>query len=254
MIKHSESNKILEIDIKAIVLEYLMSKNNLIENHSIISEFSVDRNSRRADLVIAQDKRLIGFEIKSEADSLCRLSGQTEKYLDYFDKVIIVAAPKHISNIVERTPKNVAIWEVSNKGIKVVRRGRIVEVVDKKNLLKLMTVPELAKLANKSKLSLKSKNRRNLEDALQNIPVNILRKMAIHSVKERYSLTSNFFYNMLGENKVSPEFVRLLSQSNVQENSLSLTNIGSPCLWSNLSFITNHSEEMEHFNTCSSID
>ena len=119
MIKHSDSNKILEIDIKAIILEYLIAKSRLNENHSIISEFAVDRNSRRADLVIADDRRLTGFEIKSEADSLCRLTGQTEKYLDYFDKVIVVAAPKHISNIVKTTPKNVAIWEVSNKGIKI---------------------------------------------------------------------------------------------------------------------------------------
>jgi len=75
------TERLLEPQIKALIINYLRSKNKLNQDTTVINEFTVDGYSRRVDLLVADKKHFIAFEVKSEADSLTRLEGQTQKYL-----------------------------------------------------------------------------------------------------------------------------------------------------------------------------
>lgn len=54
-------------------------------NTEFLAELPIANFSRRIDLVMANGS-LSGFEIKSEQDSLKRLGGQLETYMQYFEK------------------------------------------------------------------------------------------------------------------------------------------------------------------------
>jgi hypothetical protein len=61
----------------------------------IIDELGLCRGSVRADLVVINGT-LKGYEIKSERDTLARLSGQAKIYNKVFDTMTIVVADKHL--------------------------------------------------------------------------------------------------------------------------------------------------------------
>jgi hypothetical protein len=212
--------RLLEPDIKAMVLNYLRITGNLLQEFSIINEFTIDKHSRRVDLAIATDKHLFAYEIKSEADSLYRLNGQTEKYLEYFDKVIIVAAPKHINGILKTVPKNVAVWEVTKSKVIVKQRGKILAVKDKPISISLMKVSELLKLANNLNIVLELKSRRYLETTLQIATKSILRKSAMQSITNRFNLTTSLFWKSVGDCSIQPKDIFLLSPYAKDRNAL----------------------------------
>ncbi|TOG98235.1 hypothetical protein CGI90_26305, partial [Vibrio parahaemolyticus] len=119
-----DQERLLESELKALTLNHMLAKGYLIETDVISNEYLLRSSSRRADMVISKNGELWAFEIKSEADSLSRLNGQVDAYLKYFDKVIVVSASKHVRNVMNSVPKEVAVWEVRGSNIVVVQRGR----------------------------------------------------------------------------------------------------------------------------------
>lgn len=209
--KNSTLCRLLEPEIKAITLNYMLDKAQLIQGQIVINEFTLKSYSRRVDLLFTTQKHLIAVEVKSEADSLQRLSGQTSKYLEYFDKVIIVAASKHIQNIIRTVPKNVEIWEVCNGHIRIKQRGKIVPITNKAKLLDLMKANELLKLSSKLGLSTPSKNRRSAEKVLKKAPVNKLRQAVLENLAQRFSMTCSLFWQGIKNKEVSSKHIELLS-------------------------------------------
>lgn len=203
--------RLLEPDIKALVLNHLKDNGRLTHDASIINEFTIDKFSRRVDLAAIENKSLVAFEIKSEADSLYRLGGQVEKYLEYFDRVTIVAASKHIEQIIKTIPHHVGVWEVSSGKIKIKRPGKRISIRDKSRLIGLMKASELLKLSNKLNLTPPSKTRLHLEAALQESSSATLKQAAIQSIKERFYSTYSLFLNRVADNRVLPEDIQLLS-------------------------------------------
>lgn len=205
------NQRLLEPEIKAMILNHLKDRNKLNQGATIINEFTIDDYSRRVDLAVIDTKYFIAFEVKSEADSLNRLVGQTQKYLEYFDKVVIAAASKHIDKIIETVPQNVAVWEVCDGGLKIRRRGKIIPISNKSKFIGLMKANELLKLCNKLSLSPKSKNRHSVKMALQNVPLSTLREATLQYIQERFSMTNSLFWQNLGSKQALPEHVELLS-------------------------------------------
>ncbi len=207
----NEDQRLLEPEIKAMILNHLMSKNKLNQGATVINEFTIDGYSRRVDLAVTDKKNFIAFEVKSEADSLNRLVGQTQKYLEYFDKVVITAASKHIDRIIEMVPQNVAVWEVCDGGLKVRQRGKIVPIANQSKFIGLMKANELLKLCNKLSLSPKSKNKHSVKKELQNVPLSTLRAATLQYIQERFRMTNSLFWQDLGSKQASPKHVELLS-------------------------------------------
>ena len=178
--------KLLEPQIKMVTINHLINKGLLNKNSAIINEFTIANFTRRVDLALITHNRLFAFEIKSEADSLVRLSGQVQKYLEFFDKVTVITAPKHTNQALQSTPSNVAIWEINQNKIKVIRRGKTIVKANKVNLIQLMSVSDLTKLARKQKITINDSRRHHLEKILINLPIATLRMSAIKSVQLRY--------------------------------------------------------------------
>ncbi len=209
--KNCNSARLLETDVKAITLNHLIEKGLLIPGQAIINEFTLKGYTRRIDLLLPTQKHLFAIEIKSEADNLNRLDGQVRKYLEYVDKVIVVATSKHIKNIMRNVPDQVAVWEVCKGRIKVIQPGKIIPIKNTSKLLHLMKANELVKLSNKLGFSSRSKKRHSTENALENVSKIALKQAVIENLTKRFFLAYSSFWKTLGEQSVSPECVKLLS-------------------------------------------
>ena len=86
-------------DIRGPLFEFLEDTYGKIR---IIEENTV--GSSRADIVMITDDILTGIEIKSDADTYVRLSGQVKDYDRYFDKNIVVVGTTHALHIEEHVP------------------------------------------------------------------------------------------------------------------------------------------------------
>lgn len=208
------NKRLLEKDIKALLIKHLLDK-SIIETHeTLINEFCIDTHTRRIDLVVIKNHTTIGFEIKSEADSLIRINGQLDKYKNYFDKVIIVAAKKHISNLLKTVESNIEIWEIDNFAFKVVRRGKSVPIKNKENLLKILPLNFLIKIAHSNDLEVpkNSKNRKFLESLLSKLSVKKIRGELFSYLRKKYKNYSSEFMLQFGiQNNYSASALTLLS-------------------------------------------
>lgn len=165
----------LEPNIKATLINHLRRSGVISLGTPILSEFSIFDGARRADLCIIIKNRMIAFEIKSEADSLTRLEGQIEDYLNYFDKVVVVTAPKFTAQIKEKVPKNVGIWEINNDSITQKQRGNISLNRDKKYLTSMLRKKDLD--------ALKRTHKSNSLDSINEFKI---RKFVLNNISSRY--------------------------------------------------------------------
>lgn len=203
--------KLLEPQIKALLVNKLLDSGKIKDESVLINEFTIDKSSRRVDLALITNKRFEAFEIKSEADSLFRIEGQTSKYLEYFDKVTIISAKKHSEQIKNLFDDNIGLWEVHEEKFKVIKKGRKSEVKNKKSLISLMTVDDLKKLARETGVNPTSHKRKDLEEAFLKITTNTLRAAALSSVIQRYQPYYTLFSTKTSGRKVLANDIKLLS-------------------------------------------
>lgn len=137
--------------IKVNLIRWLESKGYL-DNAVLINELPVANLSRtsfarRVDIAVANGS-LLGFEIKSEFDSLERLEGQVKLYLERFDKVFVVCAPKFTKKVVKLLPTNAAVIEFREVeggmlDFKVIKRGRKSLKTNSEQLLSFVNKKEI---------------------------------------------------------------------------------------------------------------
>ena len=216
-------DRYLEADIKNIIINHMVNNSILEENDTLINEFTIGDYTRRVDLALIKPNKLYAYEVKSASDNLMRLEGQIKTYLEYFDKVTVVAASKHIDKILDMTPLSVAVWELENEKIKVIRRGRTNSVGDKLKFLDLMTVSDLLKIVRSEELSIKNLKRNILEQNLIYLPIFKLRKYAIQSLQEKYKSTNQDLFNALNIKKtLDISDLELLRVNKVDKNEIML--------------------------------
>lgn len=105
----------------AIVSKILLGKHSL--NTSVLFNEMVVGNSI-ADLVMINGTSTV-FEIKTELDSLDRLSGQLNSYMCVFDYIYVVTYEKNISKISELVPEQIGIMILSDKyTLRVVKKAK----------------------------------------------------------------------------------------------------------------------------------
>jgi hypothetical protein len=205
-----------EKEIKKTVLNHLLKKSELNKDVTIINELTIDSFSRRVDLAVLTDKKIIAYEIKSDADSLYRLSGQLEKYRQYFDKIIVVTTPKHLVNILKLVSDNIEVWEVLEQKITIKKRGKLSRIGNKADYLDLLRVQDMRKLASAFKIPLgkggKNEIKKSLTANINKISHEELKLFVINIISQRFKLTSdNFLENINVENKVTINDLKFLS-------------------------------------------
>ncbi|WP_432460230.1 sce7726 family protein [Agarivorans sp. QJM3NY_25] len=235
--------RFLEPDIKALTLNFLRNKNIIDENSIIMSELTVGDFSRRVDLAIYSQGKLIAFEVKSEADSLVRLSGQVDKYLEYFDKVIVVSDTKFIPMLSGSLPDNVGLWEVDKTKIKIRHRGQLQRKIENSKLLDMMDLVDLQKLSSKLKLT-KVKDRDAIERALISVSNKALRQGVEATLNRKFLNVTRSFMLATKNREVEKSDIKILSRFSERREKIRLEQSQNRAFWDN---VEQHAADFKRF-------
>lgn len=228
-----EANIVLnERIIKAAVVDRLF-RAGALKDAVLINEMVIANWSRRVDLAVANG-HLHAFEIKSDLDTLRRLTGQVATYLDRFDKVTVVTTSKFVKIVRDQTDDRVEVWEAAEtRGIitlKVVRRGRSRDVVNTRMLCSYLLKPELVTLLMAhGYYETTSTPRETLLSLAESLPIRALRKFTLEALKMRYRKTFDAFQQRRTSN-TKPEDLMLLSKARLNAHTLIHTTVLEPLL------------------------
>ena len=211
MIQSSE--KLFEGHIKSLVLDNLLVKfGSKREDVVFINEFTLDNYSRRIDIAMIHNGYIYGYEIKSEFDSLTRLSGQILKYLEFFDKVIVVVSSKHIDKVLNNISPQVEVWVVDKNGKLAVKKRGVKSRPNGFDFLNILRKTELFKLANILNVDTTSRSKEEIKTDIKKISLNAVRREAINLIRKRFEESSNRFLSSVDKKtRVDVEDVALLS-------------------------------------------
>lgn len=95
-----------------IANKILLGRHSL-KTASMHTEFRV--GDSKADVLILNGTAHI-YEIKTELDSLERISGQLSDYVKFAEYVTVVTAKKHVSKLVKRIPSEIGISVLTDEG------------------------------------------------------------------------------------------------------------------------------------------
>ncbi|MDP3049233.1 MAG: sce7726 family protein [Thermodesulfovibrionales bacterium] len=111
-----------DIDIRNILLHTLRQKYGGDSNTLVIEEMGLCQGNARVDVAVVNGS-IHGYEIKSEKDTLKRLSGQQDIYNKVLDYVTVVTCTRHLYKIKQSVPRWWGISEVQciNGQIKLVK-------------------------------------------------------------------------------------------------------------------------------------
>ncbi|NOH84668.1 sce7726 family protein [Vibrio sp. 03-59-1] len=233
MAENKELKRLLEPDVKALTLNYLRDKRIIAEDSIIMNELTVGNFARRVDLAIYSNGKLVAFEIKSEADTLARLNGQLDKYLEYFDKVIVVSDTKFIPTLTNSLPKNVGLWEVNSSKIIVKQRGKYQCKIDNSKLISMMDVVDLSKLS--TKLNIQSeRNRSSLEDSLKRVSNKNLRSGVHASLSRKFLGVTHSFIEETKDRAISKDDLKILSRFSTHREKMKSEQNKSRVFWDNI--------------------
>jgi hypothetical protein len=92
-----------DADIRSDLVAWLLAAHQEDADVRICHEFKVRSRSARADLVLLNGE-MAGFEIKSDVDTVARLSKQITAFASVMDKVHVVATQKNIDKVKKIAP------------------------------------------------------------------------------------------------------------------------------------------------------
>ncbi|MPQ76821.1 sce7726 family protein [Hydrogenovibrio sp. JE_KL2] len=225
--RHTEST------IKLHLIEWL-EENGYLNDAVVINELPVaDRSrtsfARRIDIAVANGK-LLGFEIKSEYDSLDRLEGQLKLYHKRFDKVFVVCAPKFTSKVLEIASPSTSVIEFENDGqklrFKVAQKGKITLKKSANDLLSFVNQKEILSKLKQKKVNVKnSLSRSELYELCSNVlSIKDIRTLSIETLKQNYRSRHNAFMKSIKNNGYKPSCLHHLSASSSKTQDNTLTN------------------------------
>jgi len=123
----------------------------------VIDELGLNHGRCRADIAVINGY-LVGYEIKSNNDSLRRLEKQVKSYNAVFDKVSVVVGERHINYIKNYIPQwwGVIVSVRGPRGavnFKVIRKGRTNKTIDPISIAQLLWRNEAKEILQQKNLS-----------------------------------------------------------------------------------------------------
>ncbi|SUY71278.1 sce7726 family protein [Comamonas terrigena] len=97
---------------KAALTQRVLLGTHSLRTATMLSEFRI--GSCKADLVILNGTATV-YEIKSERDSLSRLSKQLEMYRKVFAKVYVIAAERFVEEILRESDPHIGVLKLSSR-------------------------------------------------------------------------------------------------------------------------------------------
>lgn len=89
--------------IRPAVHEIILKDAHEDKSSFVINELGLKNGEYRADIAVFNGK-MIGYEIKAENDTLCRLEAQVKAYNALFDKIFIITCEKHLAGVLKIIP------------------------------------------------------------------------------------------------------------------------------------------------------
>lgn len=154
-------------------------------NTEFLTELPIANFSRRIDLVMANGN-LSGFEIKSEQDTLKRLNGQLDAYTQYFERVTVVCATKHLNSVINSTPKDVGVWEFDGKSF-ISHRESLNFTLEKRKWISFLNVIGLRELLKTHQLKLSGLKSELIKRA-ETISYSDIRLFTLSYLKQQFPL------------------------------------------------------------------
>ena len=164
--------KLLDQDMRPVLFEMFEMSG---ERMRIMEEFVLCRKCRADAVMFAPERGIIGFEIKSDRDSLERLEHQVRDYSRFCDYNYLVTGAKYISKAAEVLPEFWGIYCISEQNgilkLTIEREAAVSPKVRLQNQLKFLWRNELIDIMKRHKIRgyssrNKSKIRRLLLDNL----------------------------------------------------------------------------------------
>ena len=129
--------------------------------------------------------KLSVFEIKSERDTLERLTGQLSTYSDFFEQVTVVCAQKHLLNVKALADERIGIWSINSDGrISVIRNSKTIALPSLNHWVSFLPVHELRNLLKEQGRKTQG-NRESLVSAASSISTRIVRSFVLDYLKRR---------------------------------------------------------------------
>ena len=143
MERNTMDYKLHDRDIREPLFDYLEERNS---KSRILEEIEIGKS--RADVVMVLPKRIVGIEIKSDADTYERLNRQVKDYNKYFDENYLVVGSTHAMQCSKHIPLwwgiiSVEIVDDKYLDFYVVREASPNPKSVLKNKIKLLWRPEL---------------------------------------------------------------------------------------------------------------
>lgn len=195
------NNNLYATNIKTILIDHLLKQP--YKNLFIGTEVPYLSGKRWADLLALQDDATYFYEIKSDFDSLKKLSGQIKDSCKTFDFSNVVVSEKYSRNISKFIPKSVGILEVSSstRKIKIIRIAKRRKKLTKLNLSYFIWRDEILQiLGGKGRKALKNLDTHQLRLKLKiSFDLPQIKKFAMGALKNRYEYRFKNFLQERGD-------------------------------------------------------
>ena len=144
-----ERRELRDVDVRQSLAGWL-EENHACDQARILHELKVPRPSARVDVALVNGE-LVSFEIKSDVDSLSRLTSQIPACNSVFDRAYIVTTGRHIKSCLAKIPSwwGIVIACETQKGVFVseIRKSKINTEWCVRSSLHILTKAELCKIA-----------------------------------------------------------------------------------------------------------
>lgn len=170
-----------------------LQKQHIHQDTIVIDELGLNHGKNRADIAVINGL-FVGYEIKSDNDSLIRLDEQVKSYNSIFDKAHVVVGVRYLNDISKHLPDwwgIIAAVKGTRAAVKfnVIRKARINKTIKPISIARLLWRNEVADILKQN-----------------NVPDRILRK------------PRSFLYQSLVESYNIPELKKIVRQHLKQRN------------------------------------
>lgn len=191
-------NLLYDVDMREILFE---TYENTGDRLRIFEELVIGKS--RADAIMVKENEILGFEIKSDKDSLVRLTTQIKNYERFCNKCYIVTGIHYIDKIEDAVPEHWGIYDVikDEEGHLHMEMFREATCNPKerpttklKNQMNLLWRMELIKIVKDYKLGgVTRRNKRQLRDLIiEKLGKEEARRLTFETLIERdYSIFDN---------------------------------------------------------------
>jgi hypothetical protein len=135
----------------------ILRRQHIRNDTLVIDELGLNHGRCRADIAVVNG-HLVGYEIKSNSDSLRRLREQVKAYSAIFDRAFIVVGDRHIDKIQNSIPEwwGVIISSRGPKGainFNMTRRSQMNRSIDPVSVARLLWRNEAIEILHQKKLT-----------------------------------------------------------------------------------------------------